>query len=50
MQAFKPAHPSCIYAPPLPANRIFEFFKSKKTLFMDDHEVDAVFDTVMKGF
>ena len=50
MQAFKPAHPHCIYAPALPSKKIFDLFESKKTVFLDDHEVDVVFETVMKGF
>ncbi len=50
MQAFKPAHPACIYAPSLPTKKILDFFKSGKTVFLDDHEVEILFDTVMKGF
>ncbi len=50
MQAFKPAHPHCIYAAALPTKKILDFFKSKKTVFLEDYEVDILFDTVMKGF
>ena len=50
MQAFKPAHPHCIYAASLPTKKILDFFKSKKTVFLEDHEVEILFDTVMKGF
>jgi len=50
MQAFKPAHPSCIYSPALPTKKVFDFFKSKKTTFFEDYEVNLLFDVVMKGF
>jgi hypothetical protein len=49
MQSFKSAHPSCIYSPALPTKKILNFFKSKKTIFLEDHEVDYLFDIVMKG-
>ena len=50
MQAFKPAHPSCIYSPALPTKKVFDFFASHKTVFFEDYEVDYLFDIVMKGF
>jgi hypothetical protein len=50
MQAFKPAHPGCIYSPALPTKKVFDFFESKKTTFFDDYEVDLLFNIVMKGF
>lgn len=49
MQSFKPAHPSCIYSPALPTKKVLDFFETKKTVFLDDHEVDYLFDIVMKG-
>jgi sulfur relay (sulfurtransferase) DsrF/TusC family protein len=49
MQAFKPAHPSCIYAPALPSKKILDFFKSQKTVFLEDEEVDTLYTVVLKG-
>jgi len=49
MQAFKPAHPSCIYSPALPTKKVLDFFETKKTVFLEDHEVDYIFEVVMKG-
>ena len=49
MQAFKPAHPACIYSSALPTKKILDFFKTKKTVFLEDHEVDYLFEIVMKG-
>ncbi len=49
MQAFRPAHPTCIYAPALPTKKILDFFQSKKTVFFEDHEVEYLYDVVMKG-
>jgi len=49
MQAFKPAHPACIYSPSLPTKKILDFFQSKKTVFLEDEEIDSLYDVVMKG-
>jgi hypothetical protein len=49
MQAFKPAHPGCIYSPALPTKKILDFFASKKTVFLEDHEVDYLYEIVLKG-
>ena len=49
MQAFKPAHPNCLYTAALPARKILNFFEIKKTVFLEDHEVDHLFEIVMKG-
>ena len=49
MQAFKPVHPACIYGPALPTKKILDFFESKKTVFLEDFEVEYVYDVVMKG-
>ena len=49
MQAFKPAHPSCIYAPALPTKKVLDFFQSKKTVFFEDFEVEYLYEVVMKG-
>ena len=49
MQSFIPAHPSCLYSAALPTKKILDFFESKKTVFLEDHEVDYLFEIVMKG-
>lgn len=49
MQAFIPAHPHCIYATPLNKEKVFDFFKSGKALYLDDAEVDYLYEIVMKG-
>ncbi len=49
MQAFRPAHPTCIYAPALPTKKVLDFFQTKKTVFFEDHEVEYLYDVVMKG-
>ena len=49
MQAFKPAHPNCIYSPSMPTKKLLDFFESKKTTFLEDYEVDYLYDVVMKG-
>ena len=49
MSAFKPAHPECIYASALPLERIEGFFSSGKTLYLDDAEVEQLYQIVLKG-
>ncbi len=49
MQAFIPAHPECLYSSSLPKEKILAFFKSKKTIHLEDYEVEYLFDIVMKG-
>lgn len=50
MQAFIPAHPHCLYAPALPSKKILDFFATQKSVFLEDHEVDYLYEIVMKGF
>jgi len=50
MQAFKPAHPGCIYTPALPTKKVLDLFDTGKTTFLEDFEVDMLYDVVMKGF
>jgi hypothetical protein len=50
MQAFKPVHPSCIHSSALPTKKVFDFFESKKSVFLNDHEVDYLYEVIMKGF
>jgi hypothetical protein len=49
MQAFRIAHPHCIYTPALPAKKVFDMFVSKKTVFMDNSEIDYMYDIIMRG-
>lgn len=49
MQSFIPAHPQCLYTAALPTKKVLDFFESKKTVFLEDHEVDYLFEIVMKG-
>ena len=49
MPAFKPAHPECIYAPPLPRMLIEDFMAQGKTLYLDDTIVEQLHGVVLKG-
>lgn len=49
MQSLIPAHPECLYSASLSKQKVFEFFESKKTVFLEDEEVDYLFEIVMKG-
>jgi len=49
MQAFKPAHPSCIYSPSMPTKKLLDFIETKKTVCLEDYEVDYLHEIVMKG-
>ena len=49
MQAFIPAHPYCIHSTAFQKEKIFNFFESGKTLYLEDNEVDGLCEIVMKG-
>ena len=49
MQSFIPAHPECLYSAALSKRKIFDFFESKKTVFLEDDEVEYLFAVIMKG-
>jgi recombinational DNA repair protein (RecF pathway) len=49
MAAFHPAHPECIYAPPLDRAPIDRFFATGKTLHLDDAAVEHLYGVVLKG-
>ena len=38
-----------IYSSALPTKKILDFFETKKTVFLEDHEADHLFKVVMKG-
>ncbi len=47
---FKPVHPKCIKAKPIPIKKIVNFFNTKNSIFLDDKEIDRLFKIIMKGF
>ena len=49
MQSLIPAHPECLYASSLPKEKVFNFFESKKTVLLEDEEVEYLYEIVMKG-
>ncbi len=49
MQAFIPAHSHCIYSPALEKAKISTFLSSGKTLYLEDDEVDLLYEIVMRG-
>ena len=49
MQAFIPAHPSCIHSPALKREKIHYFFENAKSLYLDDSEVEYLYQVAMKG-
>ena len=50
MQAFIPAHTHCIYSSKLKRDKIFDLFQTKKSILLEDDEVDLLHAIVMKGF
>jgi hypothetical protein len=50
MQALLPAHPACIYGSSLPRPKIEEFFETGKSTWLDDREIEHLYDIVVKGF
>jgi recombinational DNA repair protein (RecF pathway) len=50
MGGFKPAHAHCIYASSIPWKVLKTLFKTRKTTFLSDTQVDVLFETMMKAF
>jgi hypothetical protein len=50
MQAFIPAHPECIYAPPLDKMKLLKLFKTKRATHYEDIEIEYLYEVAMKGF
>jgi len=50
MQGFKAVHPTCIYSPSLAKKKILDFFQSSQSIYLEDDEVDIIFNVVIKGF
>jgi len=49
MSGFKPAHPTCIYAPAVPTERIVSLFETQKTTLLDDNEVHLLYSVMTKA-
>jgi recombinational DNA repair protein (RecF pathway) len=49
MPALHPAHPECIYASALPREAVEDFFRTGKTLLLDDDAVEHIYGVVRKG-
>ena len=50
MSGFNPAHPECIYAPPLRKTDVVSLFDTHRSLHLDDHAVDTLYALMMKAF
>lgn len=50
MQAFKPAHPECIYTPSINKKKLLGLFESSSSLYLEDNEIAYLFDILTKGF
>ena len=49
MQAYIPVHPYCIQSAALNKKKLLYFFESGKTLYLDDSEVESLYQVAMKG-
>lgn len=50
MRSLIPAHPECVFSASLKKEKVFGFFESKKSVFLEDEEVSYLYDIIMKGF
>jgi len=50
IRAYIPTHPQCVRAKPFDKRKIFEFFRSKSTIYLEDVEVDELYAVLLKGF
>lgn len=49
MRGFLPAHKECIFASDLNAQKVFTLLKTKKSIDLEEDEVDYLFSIVQKG-
>jgi hypothetical protein len=49
MQAYIPVHPACIQSAALDKKKLRNFFESGKTLYLDDNEVEYLYQVAMRG-
>ena len=49
-RAFLPAHFECIHSYTYPINSIRYLFENKKSLFLEDKEIDSLYNILMQGF
>jgi len=49
MQAYIPAHPYCIHSVALEKKKVLHFFEIGKTLYLNDNEVEYLYQIAMKG-
>ena len=49
MTAMIPAHPQCIYGPSLSREKLANFMESGKTTWLEDEEVELLYNVVMRG-
>lgn len=49
IRGLKQVHPECVYSPTLYKIKFERFFELQKTLYMEESEVEIIYDVVMKG-
>ena len=49
MRAFIPAHPECIYAPPLEKKEIFQLFNTHSTIHIEEDILQTLYQILLKG-
>jgi len=49
MATFKPAHPECIYSASINRATFEKYIKTRKTIHMNDREVEQVYNIILKG-
>ncbi len=50
MHAFLPAHPECIFASAVEKKDIIGLYDTKSTLYLEDNDVEYLFEIILKGF
>ncbi|MEA3455774.1 MAG: recombination protein RecO [Campylobacterota bacterium] len=50
MQAFIPAHPHCIHSSAIQKEKLYFFFESGRTLYLNDNEVEYLYQVAIRGF
>jgi len=50
MRGYRPAHIECINSPQIDKLKLEKYFKTKKSLYLNDNEIDILYQTIIGGF
>jgi len=50
MRGYRPTHKECVNSPQIEKIKLERYFRMKKSLYLNDSEIDILYQTIMRGF